>query len=234
LKWMWAAWPRPAALLASAALLGGCAQAPKTLYSWETFPRLQYEHLAGRSGSVADQILAMDAHAAKARAAGQAVPPGFRAHLGLLQLAAGSPDQARGLFEAEKAAFPESAAYMDQLLRRLDAQATAPHTPKPWRLSVAPMMDWTDRHCRVLHRLITRHTRLYTEMVTTGALLHGDVPRHLDFNAAEHPVALQLGGSEPADLAPARGWPSAGATTRSTSTAAAPASGCSAAPSAPA
>jgi len=71
----------------------------------------------------------------------------------------------------------------------------------PWRLSVAPMMDWTDRHCRVFHRLITRHTRLYTEMVTTGALLHGDVPRHLDFNAEEHPVALQLGGSEPADLA---------------------------------
>ncbi|MDP3614317.1 MAG: tRNA dihydrouridine(20/20a) synthase DusA, partial [Rubrivivax sp.] len=71
----------------------------------------------------------------------------------------------------------------------------------PWRLSVAPMMDWTDRHCRVLHRLITQHTRLYTEMVTTGALLHGDVPRHLDFSAQEHPLALQLGGSEPADLA---------------------------------
>ena len=63
------------------------------------------------------------------------------------------------------------------------------------------MMDWTDRHCRYFHRLITRRTRLYTEMVTTGALLHGDVPRHLDFDAAEHPVALQLGGSEPADLA---------------------------------
>ncbi|CAD5366080.1 tRNA-dihydrouridine synthase A [Rubrivivax sp. A210] len=63
------------------------------------------------------------------------------------------------------------------------------------------MMDWTDRHCRYLHRLITRHTRLYTEMVTTGALLHGDVPRHLDYNAEEHPLALQLGGSEPADLA---------------------------------
>jgi tRNA-dihydrouridine synthase A len=71
----------------------------------------------------------------------------------------------------------------------------------PWRLSVAPMMDWTDRHCRYFHRLITKHTRLYTEMVTTGALLHGDVPRHLDFNAEEHPLALQLGGSEPADLA---------------------------------
>jgi tRNA-dihydrouridine synthase A len=71
----------------------------------------------------------------------------------------------------------------------------------PWRLCVAPMMEWSDRHCRFFHRLLTRHARLYTEMVTTGALLHGDVPRHLDFNAEEHPVALQLGGSEPADLA---------------------------------
>jgi len=63
------------------------------------------------------------------------------------------------------------------------------------------MMDWTDRHCRSFHRLLSPHARLYTEMVTTGALLHGDVPRHLDFDAGEHPVALQLGGSEPADLA---------------------------------
>ncbi|MEO7152986.1 MAG: tRNA dihydrouridine(20/20a) synthase DusA [Burkholderiaceae bacterium] len=71
----------------------------------------------------------------------------------------------------------------------------------PWRLNVAPLMDWTDRHCRYFHRLITRRTRLYTEMVTTGALLHGDVARHLDHSAEEHPLALQLGGSEPADLA---------------------------------
>ena len=63
------------------------------------------------------------------------------------------------------------------------------------------MMDWTDRHCRFFHRLLSRRTRLYTEMVTTGALLHGDVRRHLEFNAQEHPVALQLGGSEPAELA---------------------------------
>ncbi len=63
------------------------------------------------------------------------------------------------------------------------------------------MMDWTDRHCRYFHRLLTRHTRLYTEMVTTGALLHGDLGRHLNFSAVEHPVALQLGGSEPDDLA---------------------------------
>lgn len=63
------------------------------------------------------------------------------------------------------------------------------------------MMDWTDRHCRYLHRLLSKETLLYTEMVTTGALLHGDVPRHLRFNVEEHPVALQLGGSEPQDLA---------------------------------
>lgn len=68
-------------------------------------------------------------------------------------------------------------------------------------MSVAPMMDWTDRHCRYLHRLLSRHALLYTEMVTTGALIHGDVARHLRFDAAEHPVALQLGGSEPQDLA---------------------------------
>jgi tRNA-dihydrouridine synthase A len=70
-----------------------------------------------------------------------------------------------------------------------------------WLLSVAPMMDWTDRHCRYFHRLLSKHTRLYTEMVTTGALRHGDVKRHLRFNEEEHPVALQLGGSEPKDLA---------------------------------
>ena len=62
-------------------------------------------------------------------------------------------------------------------------------------------MDWTDRHCRYFHRLLSQHALLYTEMVTTGALVHGDVPRHLRFNKQEHPVALQLGGSEPADLA---------------------------------
>jgi tRNA-dihydrouridine synthase A len=63
------------------------------------------------------------------------------------------------------------------------------------------MMDWTDRHCRVFHRLMTRRARLYTEMLTTGAILHGDRRRLLAFDASEHPVALQLGGSSPADLA---------------------------------
>jgi len=63
------------------------------------------------------------------------------------------------------------------------------------------MLDWTDRHCRVFHRQITRHAWLYTEMVTTGALVYGDAERHLRFDGIEHPVALQLGGSDPADLA---------------------------------
>lgn len=68
-------------------------------------------------------------------------------------------------------------------------------------ISVAPMMDWTDRHCRYFHRLISPHSLLYTEMVTTGALIHGDKDRHLRFDQAEHSVALQLGGSNPKDLA---------------------------------
>lgn len=90
----------------------------------------------------------------------------------------------------------------------------------PRRVCVAPMLDWTDRHYRYFARHITQHTWLYTEMVTTGALLHGDVPRHLRFDPIESPIALQLGGSEPSDLArcaklaadwakvgpPAKGW----------------------------
>ena len=71
----------------------------------------------------------------------------------------------------------------------------------PRRFCVAPMLDWTDRHDRYFLRLISRHAWLYTEMVTTGAIIHGDRDRHLAFNEAEHPVALQLGGSEPADMA---------------------------------
>jgi tRNA-dihydrouridine synthase A len=79
----------------------------------------------------------------------------------------------------------------------LAASVTEPN----YRFSVAPMMDWTDRHCRVFHRLMTRRARLYTEMLTTGAIIHGDRRRLLGFDASEHPVALQLGGSDPRDLA---------------------------------
>jgi tRNA-dihydrouridine synthase A len=76
-----------------------------------------------------------------------------------------------------------------------------PHSPSAWRFCVAPMMDLTDRHARFFLRLLTRQARLYTEMITTGALLHGDAPRLLRFDPAEQPVAVQLGGSEPRELA---------------------------------
>ncbi|WP_124088417.1 tRNA dihydrouridine(20/20a) synthase DusA [Pseudogemmobacter humi] len=72
-----------------------------------------------------------------------------------------------------------------------------------FRLSVAPMMDWTDRHCRYLHRLMTRRAMLYTEMVTAPAVIHGPAARLLGYDPAEHPVALQLGGSDPRELAKA-------------------------------
>lgn len=76
-----------------------------------------------------------------------------------------------------------------------------PNEAAPWRLCVAPMMAWTDRHCRMLHRIAAPRARLYTEMVTTGALKHGDWRRALGFDPAERPLALQVGGSDPADLA---------------------------------
>ncbi len=88
-----------------------------------------------------------------------------------------------------------------KLASALEAEALGATKPRGRRVSVAPMMDWSDRHCRFFHRQLSRHTWLYTEMVTTGALVHGDVARHLDFSAEEHPVALQLGGSDPTDLA---------------------------------
>jgi tRNA-dihydrouridine synthase A len=81
------------------------------------------------------------------------------------------------------------------------SRSTAPMKEKRHLFSVAPMMDWTDRHCRFFHRLLTRRARLYTEMLTTGAILHGDRGRLLSFDPAEHPVALQIGGCEPRELA---------------------------------
>ncbi len=81
----------------------------------------------------------------------------------------------------------------------MNASVSAP----PWRLSVAPMMDWTDRHCRYFHRLLSPHARLYTEMVTSAALVRGGQLRLLEHSQQEHPVALQLGGSDPQELAQA-------------------------------
>ncbi|MCG3267411.1 tRNA dihydrouridine(20/20a) synthase DusA [Yoonia sp. I 8.24] len=80
---------------------------------------------------------------------------------------------------------------------------TAANLRRAGRLSVAPMMDWTDRHCRYLHRLMSQQALLYTEMVTAPAVIHGDRDRLLGFDASEHPVAVQLGGSDPAQLAEA-------------------------------
>lgn len=74
------------------------------------------------------------------------------------------------------------------------------------KLCIAPMMEWTDRHYRYLVRLMTKNTRLYTEMVTSGALIHGDRERFLRFNDCEHPLAIQLGGSEPAEMAQSAKW----------------------------
>jgi hypothetical protein len=109
----------------SAALLVGCAyKGPGPLYMWEAFPKLQYEALQRGGAPADDQITALEAQAEKARAAGAALPPGFRAHLAILKLSVGNPDEARRLLLAEKTAFPESAPYMDQFLKRLDAPAS--------------------------------------------------------------------------------------------------------------
>lgn len=82
----------------------------------------------------------------------------------------------------------------------MNARCEAPMRKSPV-FSVAPMIDWTDRHCRYFLRLLSKRAFLYTEMITTGAILHGDAHRHLDFNSGENPIGLQLGGSNPADLA---------------------------------
>ena len=113
------------AALVSLALLG-CVQAPKQLYMWEAFPRQQYEVLLRAGVSPESQIQALEAHAEKARAANGALPPGFRAHLGMLHLATGNAATARQMWQVEKVAFPESGAYMDTLLNRLDG----PHPSK--------------------------------------------------------------------------------------------------------
>ena len=82
-----------------------------------------------------------------------------------------------------------------------DSSGTTDRKFNPWRVSIAPMMEWTDRFCRNFHRQFSPDARLYTEMLTTGALLHGDAAKHLRFDKIEHPIALQLGGSDPDALA---------------------------------
>lgn len=122
------AWAAAAVVVAG---LVGCASPRKSLYLWETFPRQQYEMLQRSGASPDEQIVVLEAQAEKARATSAALPPGFRAHLGMLYLGAGNPGRARELWSAEKTAFPESAPYMDRLLRRLDAPASPASKENP-------------------------------------------------------------------------------------------------------
>lgn len=115
---------RPLLAVAAATLLAGCAQkGPPPLYAWENFPRQQYEILLRFGASPAEQLQTLQAHVESARAGGRALPPGLRAHMGLLQLSLGNVSAAREMWQAEKAAFPESSPYIDQLIKRLDAPA---------------------------------------------------------------------------------------------------------------
>lgn len=117
-----AAWRLLGAALAG--LLVGCAQPSSApLYLWEDFPRQQYDNLLRPGMSPDEQIGTIQAHIEKARGLGASLPPGLRAHLGLLYLGMGNADEARQLWQAEKLAFPESTRYMDQLLRRLGEPA---------------------------------------------------------------------------------------------------------------
>jgi len=118
-------------LAVGVATLVGCAHQPEPLYMWGSFPQQQYDILL-RSGASPDaQMRAMQVQAEKAAATNKALPPGFRAHLGMLELNAGHAQRARELFAAEKAAFPESAPYMDKLLGKLDARTQPAKTETP-------------------------------------------------------------------------------------------------------
>jgi hypothetical protein len=120
------------ALAGCIAVLSGCAtQGPPPLYLWETFPRQQYDSLLGVGFDPAEQISLLEAHAEKARGANAALPPGFRAHLGMLHLGAGNVGRARELWQAEKLAFPEGAPYMDLLLKRIAAPAPPANSENP-------------------------------------------------------------------------------------------------------
>ena len=115
-------------------LLAGCAAKPVPLYLWESFPQQQYDVLQHSGASADQQLQAMEAHMTKARATNAALPPGFLAHLGMLQLSLGHAQRAKEMFESEKAAFPESAPYMDKLLGKLGDTAQSPlptKTDKP-------------------------------------------------------------------------------------------------------
>lgn len=125
---------RPVLRLVAAAsllVLVGCANKPKPLYYWESFPTQQYSMLLRESASPDEQIRTLEAQAEKARAANATLPPGFRAHLGMLYLGAGNPQRAKELWIAEKTAFPEASPYMDRLLKKLDGPAPSNTTGNP-------------------------------------------------------------------------------------------------------
>ena len=109
------------AIVALVSVLQGCAHGPAPMYAWGKFPHQQYDTLRGDGESPAEQVQELEQQSQAALASHTALPPGFRAHLGLLYLDAGNQDKARELWTAEKSAFPESSPYMDQLLHRLDA-----------------------------------------------------------------------------------------------------------------
>jgi hypothetical protein len=106
----------------AAVALAACAQAPKPLYYWGTFPSIAYDTLRGDEKGPLDQLHAMDEQAEKAKAAGLPLPPGFHAHLGLIYLKLGRQDDARRAWQTERERFPESAVYIDSLMKRLDNQ----------------------------------------------------------------------------------------------------------------
>jgi hypothetical protein len=112
--------PRLAAILAITILTGCAAKGPGPLYMWEKFPRQQYGTLLRDGANLSEQIQSLEAHAEKARAANTALPPGFRAHLGMLYMDTGNAQRAKELWQAEVVAFPEASPYMDRLLKQLD------------------------------------------------------------------------------------------------------------------
>lgn len=126
-----AGWVSSLVLGSLIALLIGCVNRPPALYMWETFPRQQYETLQRAGYSPSEQVRVLEAHAEKARGANANLPPGFRAHLGMLMLELGNVERARELWQAEKLAFPESAAYIDGLLKKLDGPAKSAKMENP-------------------------------------------------------------------------------------------------------
>lgn len=114
---------RALVVIALAALATGCASRPEPLYQWGNFTRLQYDVLLRSGANPVEQVEIMELHAAKVRADNAALPPGFRAHLGMVKLSLGDVEGAKAAWQAEKVAFPEASHYMDRLLKYVDTPA---------------------------------------------------------------------------------------------------------------